>query len=279
MKLFCGMISCRVVPVEVIALCLLSATLLNSNSCLAQPDFNSSLSQLNLRTRQSVDPTIATVIRQISVRILNQENSGSGVLIDHQGQIYTVLTNAHVVAGNHNNLYTALTSDGETYIGHLLSSWQPTNDLALIQFSSNRTYSVAPLASAETLQMGQAVYAAGFPNWHLLSETQLEDTRDVGFQAFQLTVGQIEKVLPKPLAQGYQLGYTNEVVAGMSGGAILNCQGQLIGINGVLKHPPQGIAAYAFADGTAPSEALFQQIESLSWAIPISTIRQILTTP
>lgn len=83
-------------------------------------------------------------------------------------------------------------------------------------------------------------------------------------------------LLPKPLEQGYQLGYTNEVAAGMSGGPILDRSGQLVGINGGLKYPPQGIAAFTFADGTSPSVSLFEQMESLSWAIPVSTIRRLL---
>lgn len=43
-------------------------------------------------------------------------------------------------------------------------------------------------------------------------------------------------------------------------------------INGRLKDPLQGIAAYLFVDGTRPSEEQFQQMAVLSWAIPIAGI-------
>lgn len=72
------------------------------------------------------------------------------------------------------------------------------------------------------------------------------------------------------------MGYTNDIEQGMSGGPVLDQYGRLIGINGRLKYPPQGIIAFMFADGTVPSKKLFQQMEALSWAVPSATFRQAL---
>lgn len=44
-------------------------------------------------------------------------------------------------------------------------------------------------------------------------------------------------VLKKSLQEGYQLGYTNEIEQGMSGGPVLDQSGRLIAINGRLKYP------------------------------------------
>jgi S1-C subfamily serine protease len=67
-------------------------------------------------------------------------------------------------------------------------------------------------------------------------------------------------MLPKKsLQEGYQIGYTNDVEQGMSGGPVLNQSGQLIGINGGLKHPLQGIIAFTFIDGSVPSQDIFQR--------------------
>jgi serine protease Do len=214
--------------------------------------------------------------QQISVRILTDQGTGSGVLIDHQEQVYTVLTNAHVVAGAGLESMI-LTADGQTYTGHWLDkSPVGANDLALVEFTSDRNYAIATFRDLNPFQVGEPVYAVGFPTWQLLSPIQLASTRDQGFQAFQLTTGTLERLLPKPLEQGYQLGYTNEIVSGMSGGAVLDRQGRLVGINGKLKYPLQGIYAFTFADGTKPSEELFRAMEPLSWAIPVTTIRQVL---
>lgn len=225
--------------------------------------------------------TTALQAQQISVRILTNQGSGSGVLIDHQEQVYTILTNAHVVAGSDTLESTILTADGQTYAGRWLDQIPViSNDLALVQFTSSRNYAIASFSDLVSdpahVQVGEPVYAVGFPSWQVLSPTQLASTKDQGFQAFQLTAGTLEMLLPKPLEQGYQLGYTNEIVSGMSGGAVLDRQGKLVGINGKLKYPLQGIFAFTFADGTKPSEELFRAMEPLSWAIPVTTIRQVL---
>jgi S1-C subfamily serine protease len=81
-------------------------------------------------------------------------------------------------------------------------------------------------------------------------------------------------LLDDSLTGGYQLGYTNDVELGMSGGPVLDQRGQLIGINGWSKYPIQGIDVFRFLDGTLPSPAMFERMEALSWAIPISTFRQ-----
>ena len=60
----------------------------------------------------------------------------------------------------------------------------------------------------------------------------------------------------------------------MSGGAVLDRYGRLVGINGKGKYPLAGIRAFTFIDGTKPSVELFQQMETLSWAIPVTTIRR-----
>ncbi len=78
------------------------------------------------------------------------------------------------------------------------------------------------------------------------------------------------------LSEGYQLGYTNEIKSGMSGGPVLNQQGKLIGINGRSKFPLSGVKAFQYMDGTYPSVELVQQMQTLSWGIPHSVIRQLL---
>ena len=249
---------------------------------LAAQNLSSSKLQLSQTATTDRQPgsikSVETVAQAIAVRILGKESSGSGVIVQRQGQTYTVLTNAHVVAAE-NNSYTILTSDGKTHTGRWRRSVSfGSEDLALLQFSSNRTYRVAVIGNSQTLNIGDRVYASGFPNWQLLNSTTLEDTRNWGLKAFQITEGNVEMLLYKPLQQGYQLGYTNQVEQGMSGGPVLDRYGRLIGINGQLKHPLQGITAFIFADGTAPSEAMFWQMESLSWAIPSTAFSHLFTS-
>jgi serine protease Do len=148
--------------------------------------------------------------------------------------------------------------------------------LAILQFNSSQSYPVVEVDTRHQLQLGETVIAAGFPNWQLTAANQLTDTRPWGNQAFQLTQGKIGMLPSQVLAEGYQLGYTNEIKSGMSGGPVLNQQGQLIGINGRSKFPLSGVKAFQYMDGTYPSTEQVEQMQTLSWGIPHSIIRQLL---
>ena len=64
----------------------------------------------------------------------------------------------------------------------------------------------------------------------------------------------------------------------MSGGPVLNQKGELIAINGLLKYPFQGIKAFTFADGSVPNQQLYLEIDSLSWAIPVTKVIDFMKT-
>jgi serine protease Do len=217
---------------------------------------------------------VKNIAKQVTVRVLTKLGTGSGVVIAHQGKLYTVLTCEHVIA-NVSGTFTVLTGDGKTHTAHLKLTPSLTGvDLALIEFKSKTPYQVAVLGNSGALLQGNKVYASGFPSYRFLNQNALSDTRNWGMKAFKLTVGEISLLPQRTLPEGYRLGYTNEVEQGMSGGPVLNQRGQVIGINGRLKYPLQGIDGFTFADGTKPSEDLFKQMEALSWAIPIATFQQ-----
>ncbi|MUG91534.1 trypsin-like serine protease [Scytonema sp. UIC 10036] len=227
-----------------------------------------------------VPEPVSAIARSVTVRILGEQGTGSGVIVGHQGQTYTVLTNAHVVAQVGGDRYTILTADGITHTGVWLHSAQLGNyDLALMQFSSHRLYQVAVMGNSNILSVGEIVYASGFPSWRVINANTLADTRNWGLQAFELTQGYIGMLPRQSLQQGYQLGYTNQIEPGMSGGPVLDRYGHLIAINGGLKYPIQGITAFIFADSTMPSQALFEQMQALSWAIPIAKFQQLFGQP
>lgn len=247
-----------------------STTFALSPNYLSAVDITTSLEKGELKA--VAVPQIATLI---TVRVLANQRAGSGVIIERRGQTYTVLTCAHVVAGSSGNSYTILSADGSKHSARLLRSTQLGDaDLALLQFTSKQSYRVAEIGNNNALAVGDRVYAAGFPNWRMINANAIEDTRDRGVKAFRLTTGNVGMIAERALSRGYQLGYTNDIEDGMSGGPVLDSNGFLIGINGRLKYPFSGIQAYTFADGTAPSQHIFQQMEALSWAIPIATFQQ-----
>ncbi|HEY9702637.1 MAG TPA: serine protease [Allocoleopsis sp.] len=226
----------------------------------------------------SSEQLIEKFAQEITVRILTNYGGGSGVIIGKKGNIYTVLTNDHVLSQNDNNEYIILTADGKKYQGKWIKNINFQDlDLALLEFNSAVNYPVVKRGNYQELKRGDRVLSTGFPNYYYWAESNyLESSYTWGIKAFRLTRGEIGMLAEKSLPRGYNLGYTNDVYAGMSGGPVLNEKGELIGINGRLKYPIQGIKAYIFADGTKPSKQMFREMESLSWGISVETFDLII---
>lgn len=195
--------------------------------------------------------------KSITVKVLSNESWGSGVIIQQKGKVYIVLTNEHVLYGG--KQHRIQTADGRIYSTSLLHSIHSKDDLGLMQFySPNIVYPVAVLKQTSRLEVGHKVFAAGFPFDINLSKSG----------KFEFTTGKISDLLKQPLIGGYQIGYTNNVKRGMSGGPLLNIQGEVIGVNGMSKYPLLG-NPYVFKDGSTVSEARWEQMSHFSWAVPI----------
>lgn len=195
--------------------------------------------------------------RAITVKVKAGQSWGSGILIQRQGPVYTVITNAHVLRLGSN--YTLETSDGKVYTAQVKANQLSDDDLALLEFRSEATYPVANFADASSsLRVGDETFAGGFPAQE---------------KGFTFTSGKIFYLLPQPFIGGYQIGYSNDIFKGMSGGPVLNQQGKVIAINGKHKYPLWG-NTYIFKDGSTPVEQVRREMDSFSWAIPIQTLLQ-----
>jgi serine protease Do len=223
--------------------------------------------------------TSEEIANQVTVRILGEGRGGSGVIVARRGQTYTVLTNEHVLVNTKNNGYTIITVDGFVHNGTWSREFQFGGaDLAIVKFNTKDNYQVVVLGNSIFLSLGDRTYAAGFPNYYFPENSNIvESTHNWGRRAFRLTVGNVGMIPLQSLREGYGLGYTNEIVDGMSGGPVLNQRGELVGINGKLKYSLQGLGGYLFNDGNTPSQKLFEQMQSLSWAIPVSSFVQFLS--
>jgi serine protease Do len=204
--------------------------------------------------------------KSITVKIFysTAEGWGSGTLVKSEGEVYTVVTNRHVLNGG--TSYQVQTPDDRIYPAQVIAIPSfADRDLAVVTFRSSQTYQVATPASASTVKVGDRVYAVGFP------------AQNPTVRGFYVTDGQISLVTDQAFVGGYQIGYTNPVEKGMSGGPLLNDQGEVIGINGMHAYPLWG-NPYVFLDGTTPPVAMQKQMRLLSWAIPIQNF-WTLTSP
>jgi serine protease Do len=212
---------------------------------------------------------VTQIAQKVTVRIVSKYLSGSGVIVSHQNQKYRVLTCAHVLGNQNINEFSLLTPDSQFYqIDRNTITKFKDLDLALVSFQSKQRYSVIKFARPQTVTVGSTALVSGFPNYQY-GNSGWWNTSNSGIQAFSLTSGQIMYLLSKTMLEGYRIGLSNDIEIGMSGGPVLNTQGELIAIAGRTKYAPAGIDAYQFSDGTLPSEDLLEGMEVASWAIQV----------
>ena len=87
------------------------------------------------------------------------------------------------------------------------------------------------------------------------------------------TEGEVSLIPNQALEEGYQLGYTNLIQSGMSGGPIINRDGDIVGFNGRHGNPLFG-DPFVYADGSKPTDADRQKMVGLSWGLPVSVLAQ-----
>ncbi|ABW26962.1 tetratricopeptide repeat-containing S1 family peptidase [Acaryochloris marina] len=178
---------------------------------------------------QALSPDqISGIAKQVTV-LIDGQNPGSGVIIDRNGDTYTVLTAFHVVGTP--DEYDVVTPTDQRYkLDYQTVKRLPGVDLAVLKFKSNKTYKVADLGNSTQVQEGKPIYVAGFP----------QPTQAINLSIYRFTEGRLTANSSKPLADGYALVYNNSTRPGMSGGPVLNDQGALVGIHGRSDAQQQG---------------------------------------
>jgi tetratricopeptide (TPR) repeat protein/S1-C subfamily serine protease len=204
---------------------------------------------------------LQALAKSITVKILTKNGSASGTLIAKNGNNYTILTNAHVI--NPGESYRIQAPDGKIYPATVIKEKPPSlknQDAALFQFQSTVEYTIATLGISAPIAVEQKIVAAGFVS---------------GSAKLVFTEGQISLLPDKSFQRGYRIGYNNKIQPGMSGGPILNYQGEVIGINAVHAYPISD-KIYTYIDNSKPSAAERQQMRQYSWGLPIYAVAKII---
>jgi tetratricopeptide (TPR) repeat protein len=204
---------------------------------------------------------ISKTAQNITVMIQDAQNpkiSGSGVIIKREGQTYTVLTAQHVVQSPTN--FQVRTPDGKQHpiVQGSIKAF-PDVDLALIRFTSSEAYSIAKMGNSDQSPLGTASFVAGFPGTTVVRS---EPT-------FYFTSGEIAANANRPLKDGYAIAYNNPTLPGMSGGPVLNEQGELIGIHGRAENAAVPQNAQLRAD-------IYVLKTEFNYAVPINTFLRIV---
>ncbi len=162
--------------------------------------------------------------------IPEQRASGSGVLISDDGYI---VTNNHVVEGA--DEITVTTADRKTYKAKVISTVM-NSDLAVIKIDgSNFPYLV--YGNSDDVKLGQWVLAVGYP-------LNLDVTVTAGIVSAKARAIGINRG-NSPIESFLQTDAA--VNPGNSGGALINTNGELIGINSAIASPTGSYAGYSYA--------------------------------
>jgi tetratricopeptide (TPR) repeat protein/V8-like Glu-specific endopeptidase len=189
----------------------LTATLVGTNIALVQ----------NVASAKSAIE-VGEIATAIIVEIKTANKIGSGILLQRQGDTYTVLTAAHVVNGN--NTFNIKTADNQIHqaVASSIKQAGKNIDLAVMKFRSDKTYAVAKVGTSNEMKVGSLLYVAGFP----------APTYAVEAGTLNFTKGELIGKASKANKNGYSLIYSNVTLPGMSGGAVLNEAGELVAIHG-----------------------------------------------
>ncbi len=185
---------------------------------------------------EEIKPAVVTVVASIPGqdflgRRIEQEASGSGVIISNQGY---VVTNEHVVRGG--DRFEVIFSDGTSTEASPVGDDFPFTDLAVLRVSP-AVPAVAEWGDSEALKPGEPVIAIGSP----LGD--LRGTVTVGVvSALDRSVSTEQGTLMEGLIQ------TDAAInPGNSGGPLVNILGQVVGINTAIRVAPTGAEGLGFS--------------------------------
>ncbi len=198
-------------------------------------EITSAVSQVATQARPGV-----VRVESVGQTSLGETDIGSGVVLDQEGHI---LTNAHVVLQTE-SLQVVL-ADGTIRPAVLVGHDFPFTDVAVLQISPGNLTPI-PIGDSDALQLGETVVAIGNP----LAE--FDGSVTVGVVSGLNRARTYDGVLQDDLIQ------TDAAVNnGNSGGALLNLDGQLVGIpTAVLRESRSGASVEGIAFALPSNRAI-----------------------
>ena len=206
------------------------------------PKADGTVSQNGSMSLQQIYAECINSVVSISCRMAEGTSTGTGVVIAQQGYI---VTNCHVVEDA--QTITVRLTDQRVLSASLVGA-DATSDLAVLYVDAN-DLTAARFGDSDQLQVGDSVCAIGDPLGVELRGTMTDGivsaiNRDITTGGRTMTLIQTNAALN----------------SGNSGGPLINCYGQVIGIN-TMK-----IGDYMNSAG----------VEGLGFAIPSSTVKSIV---
>ena len=168
--------------------------------------------------------------------------TGSGVIVSPDGYI---ITNNHVIENN--NEIEITTNNNKTYKAKVIGSDSDT-DIAVLKISAETKLPYVYFGNSDTTRIGEWVLAVGNP-------FNLNSTVTAGI------ISAKSRDLDK--RDGINESYIQTDAAvnrGNSGGALVNTQGELIGINTAITSVSGGFVGYSFAVPSNVAKKVFEDL-------------------
>lgn len=188
-----------------------------------------------VQAAKKVGPAVVGITNKALVRDffnrsqLMERGTGSGVIYDKSGLI---ATNNHVVAGAQEIVVSL--PDGKTYDGKVLGT-DATTDLAVVKINADVPLTVAEFGNSDDIMVGEPAIAIGNP---------------LGLEFRGSVTAGVISALNRTIDVGdrkFKLLQTDAAInPGNSGGALVNADGQVIGINSA-KISVSGVEGIGFA--------------------------------
>ncbi|GAB2779439.1 S1C family serine protease [Streptomyces daliensis] len=235
----------------------------------------------------AADGTVAGVAKAVSPSVVeiqatsgNGQSTGSGVVISKDGEI---LTNNHVVSGSQSVKVTF--SNGKTATAEVVGT-SPDHDMALIKVQGVSDLTPATLGDSSKVGVGDEVVAIGSPEG--LSGTvtsgivsaldrevtvQKEDGQGQGQGQggqrwpFEFGGGQYNGEVGSDTTSYKAIQTDASLNPGNSGGALVNMNGEIIGINSAM---------YSSSSSSGGASASDSGSVGLGFAIPVNDVKKIL---
>ncbi len=161
------------------------------------------------------------------------QGSGSGVIIREDGYI---VTNNHVIAGA--NAIEVTLNNNRTYPARLIGT-DPATDVALIKIEESGL-PIVPFADSDHLRLGEWVLAIGSPY-------DLRSTITAGIVSAKGRSMPKDSNNPNEFRIESFIQTDAAVNPGNSGGALVNKEGKLVGVNTAIISQTGSYAGYSFA--------------------------------
>ncbi|REK86713.1 serine protease [Streptomyces inhibens] len=225
-----------------------------------------------------VAKAVSPAIVEIKARTTGGQSTGSGVVVTSSGEI---ITNNHVVSGA--NTVTVTFSDGSRKTAKVVGT-DPDKDLALIKVRGAKGLTAASLGDSDKIAVGDQVVAIGSPEGLTGSVTsgivsalnrdvtvpkeegqgqgrgRQGNPDDGGGWPFEFGGNQYNGDTGSSKTSYKAIQTDASLNPGNSGGALINMQGQIIGINSAMYSPSSASSSTAGSVG-------------LGFAIPINTVK------